>query len=82
MESYSSVNSDIPLVHIVHPVSREHTVMANSSELELPADPKWEISRTRLVLVRDTMYLVEFCGWGLDGYQAEACWRWDEILLR
>ncbi|XP_052610676.1 fibroblast growth factor receptor 3-like isoform X3 [Peromyscus californicus insignis] len=50
VESYSSVNSDIPLVHIVYPFSREHTVMANSSELELPADPKWEISRTRLTL--------------------------------
>lgn len=72
------MNSDIPLVRIVHPFSRERTVMANISELELPVDPKWEISRTRSVLV----WFYVYCGWGLDGYQAEACWRWDEILLR
>lgn len=53
------MNSDIPLVHIVHPVSREDTVMASISELELPADPKWEISRTRSVLVGFYVYLEE-----------------------
>ncbi|CAO2624646.1 Fibroblast growth factor receptor 3 [Lemmus lemmus] len=50
MESCSSMNADIPLVRIVHPFSREHTVMSSISELELPADPKWEISRTQLTL--------------------------------
>lgn len=53
------MNSDIPLVRIVHPFSRERTEMANISELELPADPKWEISRTRSVLVGFYVYLEE-----------------------
>lgn len=52
--------------------------MANISELELPVDPKWEIPRTRSVLMGFYVY----CGWGLDDYQAEVCWKWDEILLR
>lgn len=53
------MNSDIPLVRIVHPFSRKRTEMANISELELPVDPKWEISRTRSVLVGFYVYLEE-----------------------
>ncbi|KAM7316150.1 hypothetical protein ACRRTK_024830 [Alexandromys fortis] len=69
----TSMNSDIPLVHIVHPVSRGHTVMASISELELPADPKWEISRTRLTLGNSLgegcfgqVFMAEAVGFNMD----------------
>lgn len=84
MESNSSMNSNTPLVRIARLSSGEGPVLANVSELELPADPKWELSRTRSVVVRDSMYLVGFSmylvgvlGLGLGGYQAEACWKYS-----
>lgn len=64
MESNSSMNSNTPLVRIARLSSGEGPVLANVSELELPADPKWELSRTRLVVVRDSMYLVGVLGLG------------------
>lgn len=48
MESNSSMNSNTPLVRIARLSSGP--VLASVSELELPADPKWELSRTRLTL--------------------------------
>lgn len=60
MESNSSMNSNTPLVRIARLSSGEGPVLANVSELELPADPKWELSRTRSVVVRDSIYLVGF----------------------
>lgn len=59
MESNSSMNSNAPLLRITRQ-STEGPALANVSELELPADPKWELSRTRSVVVRDNMYLVGF----------------------
>lgn len=53
------MNPDVSLVRIVHPFSREHTGMASISDLELPADPKWEISRTRSVLLGFYVYLAK-----------------------
>ncbi|XP_041492296.1 fibroblast growth factor receptor 3-like isoform X6 [Microtus oregoni] len=50
LESNSSMNSNTPLVRIARLSSGEGPVLANVSELELPADPKWELSRTRLTL--------------------------------
>lgn len=64
MESNSSMNSNTPLVRIARLSSGEGPVLANVSELELPADPKWELSRTRSVVVRDSMYLVRVPGVG------------------
>lgn len=49
MESNSSMNSNAPLLRITRQ-STEGPALANVSELELPADPKWELSRTRLTL--------------------------------
>ncbi|XP_038173511.1 fibroblast growth factor receptor 3-like isoform X6 [Arvicola amphibius] len=49
-QEVTSVNSGLPWVRIVLPISRESTVMASVSEPPPPADPKWEISRTRLTL--------------------------------
>lgn len=54
------MNSNTPLVRIARLSSGEGPVLANVSELELPADPKWELSRTRSVVVRDNMRLVGF----------------------
>ncbi|MEE6462717.1 hypothetical protein FKM82_001688 [Ascaphus truei] len=50
LESNSSMNSNTPLVRITHLSSSEGTMLANVSELGLPADPKWELSRSRLTL--------------------------------
>ncbi|XP_063780892.1 fibroblast growth factor receptor 3 isoform X4 [Pseudophryne corroboree] len=50
LESNSSMNSNTPLVRITHLSSTDGTMLANVSELGLPADPKWELPRTRLTL--------------------------------
>uniref|UniRef100_A0A8C4TCC7 Fibroblast growth factor receptor n=1 Tax=Erpetoichthys calabaricus TaxID=27687 RepID=A0A8C4TCC7_ERPCA len=50
LESNSSMNSNTPLVRIARLSSSDGPVLANVSELELPADPKWEFPRTRLTL--------------------------------
>ncbi|ELW62751.1 Fibroblast growth factor receptor 3 [Tupaia chinensis] len=50
LESNSSMNSNTPLVRIARLSSGEGPTLANVSELELPADPKWELSRARLTL--------------------------------
>uniref|UniRef100_A0A8D2DG97 Fibroblast growth factor receptor n=1 Tax=Sciurus vulgaris TaxID=55149 RepID=A0A8D2DG97_SCIVU len=50
LESSSSMNSNTPLVRIARLSSGEGPALANVSELELPADPKWELSRARLTL--------------------------------
>ncbi|KAM4051318.1 fibroblast growth factor receptor 3 isoform 1-T1 [Anomaloglossus baeobatrachus] len=50
LESNSSMNSNTPLVRITHLSSTDGTLLANVSELGLPADPKWELSRSRLTL--------------------------------
>ncbi|XP_037685167.1 fibroblast growth factor receptor 3 isoform X7 [Choloepus didactylus] len=50
LESNASVNSNTPLVRIARLSSGEGPALANVSELELPADPKWELSRARLTL--------------------------------
>ncbi|KAM4709472.1 fibroblast growth factor receptor 3 isoform 3-T3 [Discoglossus pictus] len=50
LESNSSMNSNTPLVRITHLSSCDGTMLANVSELGLPADPKWELQRTRLTL--------------------------------
>lgn len=44
------MNSNTPLVRIARLSSGEGPALANVSELELPADPKWELSRARSVL--------------------------------
>ncbi|KAJ1213780.1 hypothetical protein NDU88_001411 [Pleurodeles waltl] len=50
LESNSSMNSNTPLVRITRLSSSDGPMLANVSELELPADPKWELSRSRLTL--------------------------------
>ncbi|XP_040275163.1 fibroblast growth factor receptor 3 isoform X5 [Bufo bufo] len=50
LESNSSMNSNTPLVRITHLSSTDGTMLANVSELGLPTDPKWELSRSRLTL--------------------------------
>ncbi|KAM7156589.1 fibroblast growth factor receptor 3 isoform 10-T11 [Molossus nigricans] len=50
LESNSSMNSNTPLVRIARLSSGEGPALANVSELELPADPKWELPRARLTL--------------------------------
>ncbi|XP_066134874.1 fibroblast growth factor receptor 3 isoform X2 [Saccopteryx bilineata] len=50
LESNSSMNSNTPLVRIARLSSGEGPTLANVSELELPADPKWELPRARLTL--------------------------------
>lgn len=50
MESSSSMSSNTPLVRIARLSSGEGPALANVSELELPADPKWELSRARSVV--------------------------------
>ncbi|XP_058042749.1 fibroblast growth factor receptor 3 isoform X3 [Ahaetulla prasina] len=50
LESNSSMNSNTPLVRITRLSSSEGAMLANVSELELPADPKWELARSRLTL--------------------------------
>ncbi|XP_034271987.1 fibroblast growth factor receptor 3 isoform X3 [Pantherophis guttatus] len=50
LESNSSMNSNTPLVRITRLSSSEGAMLANVSELELPADPKWELTRSRLTL--------------------------------
>uniref|UniRef100_A0A452DU99 receptor protein-tyrosine kinase n=1 Tax=Capra hircus TaxID=9925 RepID=A0A452DU99_CAPHI len=50
LESSSSMSSNTPLVRIARLSSGEGPTLANVSELELPADPKWELSRARLTL--------------------------------
>ncbi|KAG8453388.1 hypothetical protein GDO86_000136 [Hymenochirus boettgeri] len=50
LESNSSMNSNTPLVRITHLSSTDGTMLANVSELGLPADPKWELLRSRLTL--------------------------------
>ncbi|KAM7170662.1 LOW QUALITY PROTEIN: fibroblast growth factor receptor 3-like [Macrochelys suwanniensis] len=52
LESNSSMNSNTPLVRITRPSSSNGPKLANVSELELPADPKWELTRSRLTLGR------------------------------
>uniref|UniRef100_UPI00398ECCBF fibroblast growth factor receptor 3 isoform X2 n=1 Tax=Pristiophorus japonicus TaxID=55135 RepID=UPI00398ECCBF len=50
LESNSSMNSNTPLVRIARLSSSDSPMLANVSELELPADPKWEFHRPRLTL--------------------------------
>ncbi|XP_057561147.1 fibroblast growth factor receptor 3 isoform X3 [Hippopotamus amphibius kiboko] len=50
LESSSSMSSNTPLVRVARLSSGEGPTLANVSELELPADPKWELSRARLTL--------------------------------
>ncbi|XP_051942999.1 fibroblast growth factor receptor 3 isoform X5 [Hippocampus zosterae] len=50
LDSNSSMNSNTPLVRIARLSSGDGPTLANVSELELPADPKWEFSRARLTL--------------------------------
>ncbi|XP_028584682.2 fibroblast growth factor receptor 3 isoform X1 [Podarcis muralis] len=50
LESNSSMNSNTPLVRITRLSSSDGPILANVSELELPADPKWELARSRLTL--------------------------------
>uniref|UniRef100_A0A673Y531 Fibroblast growth factor receptor n=1 Tax=Salmo trutta TaxID=8032 RepID=A0A673Y531_SALTR len=50
LESNSSMNSNTPLVRIARLSSSDGPMLSNVSELELPSDPKWEFSRTRLTL--------------------------------
>uniref|UniRef100_A0A4W3IQN3 Fibroblast growth factor receptor n=1 Tax=Callorhinchus milii TaxID=7868 RepID=A0A4W3IQN3_CALMI len=50
LESNSSMNSNTPLVRITRLSSSDSPMLANVSELELPADPKWEFQRSRLTL--------------------------------
>ncbi|XP_029448457.1 fibroblast growth factor receptor 3 isoform X2 [Rhinatrema bivittatum] len=50
LESNSSTNSNTPLVRINRLSSGDGPVLANVLELELPADPKWELLRSRLTL--------------------------------
>ncbi|XP_051685276.1 fibroblast growth factor receptor 3 isoform X8 [Oryctolagus cuniculus] len=50
LESSSSMNSTTPLVRVARLSSAEGPTLANVSELELPADPQWELSRARLTL--------------------------------
>uniref|UniRef100_A0A2K6TXL2 Fibroblast growth factor receptor 3 n=1 Tax=Saimiri boliviensis boliviensis TaxID=39432 RepID=A0A2K6TXL2_SAIBB len=50
LESNASMSSNTPLVRIARLSSGEGPALANVSELELPADPKWELSRARLTL--------------------------------
>uniref|UniRef100_A0A4W3HZI0 Fibroblast growth factor receptor n=1 Tax=Callorhinchus milii TaxID=7868 RepID=A0A4W3HZI0_CALMI len=49
LESNSSMNSNTPLVRITRLSSSDSPMLANVSELELPADPKWEFQRSRLL---------------------------------
>lgn len=50
LESNSSMNSNTPLVRITRLSSSDSPMLANVSELELPADPNWEFQRSRLTL--------------------------------
>ncbi|XP_066477204.1 fibroblast growth factor receptor 3 isoform X2 [Tiliqua scincoides] len=50
LESNSSMNSNTPLVRITRLSSSDGPMLANVSELELPADPKWELARSCLIL--------------------------------
>ncbi|XP_072313452.1 fibroblast growth factor receptor 3 isoform X7 [Eucyclogobius newberryi] len=50
LDSNSSMNSNTPLVRIARLSSSDGPMLAHVSELELPSDPKWEFSRTRLTL--------------------------------
>ncbi|XP_028854732.1 fibroblast growth factor receptor 3 isoform X5 [Denticeps clupeoides] len=50
LESNSSMNSNTPLVRIARLSSSDGPMLANVSELELPADPKWEFPRNKLTL--------------------------------
>ncbi|XP_030046958.1 fibroblast growth factor receptor 3 isoform X2 [Microcaecilia unicolor] len=50
LESNSSTNSNTPLVRINRLSSGDGPMLANVLELELPADPKWELPRSRLTL--------------------------------
>jgi fibroblast growth factor receptor 3 len=50
LESNSSMNSNTPLVRIARLSPGEGPMLANVSELELLADPKWELSRALLTL--------------------------------
>ncbi|XP_073776029.1 fibroblast growth factor receptor 3 isoform X18 [Danio rerio] len=50
LESNSSMNSNTPLVRIARLSSSDGPMLPNVSELELPSDPKWEFTRTKLTL--------------------------------
>uniref|UniRef100_G3RGH8 Fibroblast growth factor receptor n=1 Tax=Gorilla gorilla gorilla TaxID=9595 RepID=G3RGH8_GORGO len=50
LESSASMSSNTSLVRIARLSSGEGPTLASVSELELPADPKWELSRARLTL--------------------------------
>ncbi|XP_054838480.1 fibroblast growth factor receptor 3 isoform X3 [Eublepharis macularius] len=50
LESNSSMNSNTPLVRVTRLSSSDGPMLAHVSELELPADPKWELARSRLTL--------------------------------
>uniref|UniRef100_A0ACB8F7K1 Fibroblast growth factor receptor 3 n=1 Tax=Sphaerodactylus townsendi TaxID=933632 RepID=A0ACB8F7K1_9SAUR len=47
LESNSSMNSNTPLVRVARLSSSDGPMLAHVSELELPADPKWELARSR-----------------------------------
>uniref|UniRef100_A0A8C4Y742 Fibroblast growth factor receptor 3 n=1 Tax=Gopherus evgoodei TaxID=1825980 RepID=A0A8C4Y742_9SAUR len=50
LESNPSMNSGTPPVNLTCVSSSDGQKLANVSELELPADPKWELTRSRLTL--------------------------------
>ncbi|XP_050777439.1 fibroblast growth factor receptor 3-like [Gopherus flavomarginatus] len=50
LESNPSMNSGTSLVNLTCVSSSDGLKLANVSELELPADPKWELMRSRLTL--------------------------------
>nr|XP_032638827.1 fibroblast growth factor receptor 3-like [Chelonoidis abingdonii] len=50
LESSPSMNSGTLLVNLTYLSSSDGLKLANVSELELPADPKWELTRSRLTL--------------------------------
>ncbi|KAK2115229.1 hypothetical protein P7K49_005855 [Saguinus oedipus] len=55
LESNASMSSNTPLVRVARLSSGEGPALANVSEFELPADPKWELSRARSVVLRASM---------------------------
>ncbi|KAK7807246.1 hypothetical protein U0070_003246, partial [Myodes glareolus] len=62
----TSMNSDIPLVCIIHPFSRECTVMANISELELLAIPKLTLGNSLGEGCFGQVFMAEAIGFNMD----------------
>ncbi|KAH1175306.1 hypothetical protein KIL84_008180 [Mauremys mutica] len=50
LESNPSMNSSTMVVNLTYLSSSDGLKLADISELELPADPKWELTRSRLTL--------------------------------